>query len=97
MIQTNKIVSGKNLSYEIFGDGYEIYLGENRWIKQRGKYGKPMNKNKSYEENCLLQIEELTLETPEPSENLYGLTDEQYRGIVDNVIAQVQEGVRNND
>ena len=50
-----------------------------------------MNKNKSYEENCLLQIEELTLETPEPSENLYGLTDEQY------VIAQVQEGVRNND
>ena len=56
-----------------------------------------MNKNKSYEENCLLQIEELTLETPEPSENLYGLTDEQYRGIVDNVIAQVQEGVRNND
>ena len=97
MIQTNKIVSGKNLSYEIFGDGYEIYLGENRWIKQRGKYGKPMNKNKSYEENCLLQIEELTLETPEPSENLYGLTDEQYRCIVYIFISQVQEGFRNND
>ncbi|NCE98393.1 hypothetical protein [Emergencia sp. 1XD21-10] len=36
-------------------------------------------------------------EWQEPSENPYGLTDEQYREIVDNVIAQVQEGVRHND
>ena len=49
-----------NISYKILDNGYEIYLDGKLWITQYEPYGKPMDKNKSYEENCLMQIEELT-------------------------------------
>ena len=49
-----------NISYKILANGYEIYLDGVLWITQYEPYGHPMDKNKSYEENCLLQIEELT-------------------------------------
>ena len=62
MIQTNKIYVGKPIAYEILDDGYMIYLDGKPWIKQRGDYGKPMDSSKSYEENCLLQIEDITAE-----------------------------------
>ena len=59
IISTDKTVDNKPLSYEIFEDGYAIYLEGKIWITQRGQYSKPIDKTKSFEENCLLQIEEL--------------------------------------
>jgi hypothetical protein len=72
MINTNKTFAGKSIAYEILEDGYMIYLDNKPWISQQGIYAKPMDKSKSYEENCLAQIEELTRE-PEPQEQLYTL------------------------
>ena len=62
MITTDKTCDGKPIAYEILDDGYMIYLDGKAWIKQRGDYGKPMGSSKSYEENCLLQIEDITAE-----------------------------------
>lgn len=62
MTTTNKTYNGKPIAYEILDDGYMIYLDGRPWIKQRGDYGKPMEASKTYEENCLLQIEEITAE-----------------------------------
>lgn len=49
-----------NISYKIVENGYEIYLDGKLWITQYEPYAHPYDNNKSYEENCLLQIEELT-------------------------------------
>ena len=65
MTTTNKTYNGKPITYEILDDGYMIYLDGKPWIKQRGDYGKPMDSSKSYEENCLLQIEDITAEPKE--------------------------------
>ena len=62
MTNTDKTFDGKNIAYEILEDGYMIYLDGKPWIKQRGIYGKPMDASKTYEENCLLQIEDITAE-----------------------------------
>lgn len=62
MIQTDKTYDNKPIAYEILSDGYMIYLDGKAWIKQRGTYGKPMDTSKTYEENCLLQIEDITAE-----------------------------------
>ena len=62
MTTTDKTYTGKPIAYEILSDGYMIYLDGKAWIKQRGDYGKPMDSSKSYEENCLLQIEDITAE-----------------------------------
>lgn len=61
IIQTDKTIDGKKISYEIFEDGYKIYLDEKPWISQLKPYDKPMDDSKSYEENCLVHIEELTM------------------------------------
>lgn len=71
MITTDKTCDGKPIAYEILDDGYMIYLDGKAWIKQRGTYGKPMDSSKSYEENCLLQIEDIT----KPSEETYTLDE----------------------
>lgn len=65
MIQTDKAYKSKPIAYEILSDGYMIYLDGKAWVKQRGDYGKPMDSSKSYEENCLLQIEDITAEPKE--------------------------------
>ena len=60
-----------NISYKILANGYEIYLDGNLWITQYEPYGHPMDSSKSYEENCLMQIEELTTPAepvPDPTE-----------------------------
>ena len=62
MTTTNKTYNGKPIAYEILDDGYMIYLDGRPWIKQRGTYGKPMDTSKTYEENCQLQIEDITAE-----------------------------------
>ena len=93
MINMNKTFDGQAIAYEIFEDGYEIYLDGKLWIKQRGQYGKPVDAGMSYEENCLAQIEQLTT-VVEPS-NPYGIPDETVQTIKDDTVAELIElGVR---
>ena len=60
MTNTDKTINGQAIAYKILEDGYEIYLDGTLWIKQRGEYSKPIDKDKSFEENCIAQIEEIT-------------------------------------
>ena len=50
----------ENISYEILENGYKIYLDGKLWIEQLDEYSKPFDKNKSFEENCLLQLADIT-------------------------------------
>ena len=93
MTNTDKTINGQAISYEIFSDGYEIYLDGTLWIKQRGQYGKPVDSAKSYEENCLAQIEEITT-VVEPS-NPYGIDDVTYNNIIDDYTSSITEEVAN--
>jgi len=52
-------------SYRVFDDGYDIYMNNVKYITQRIPYDKPMDANKSWEENAILQIESM-LVPPEP-------------------------------
>lgn len=94
MTNTDKTINEQTISYEIFDDGYEIYLDGTLWIKQRGEYSKPIDKDKSYEENCLAQIEEITT-VVEPS-NPYGIDDTTYNNIIDDYTSSITEEVANN-
>jgi len=53
------------LTYDILDNGYVIKLDGKEWIKQVGNNSKPMDSTKTFEENCLLQIEDLTKEIVE--------------------------------
>lgn len=53
-----------NISYEIVENGYKIYLDGKLWIEQLDEYSKPYDVNKSYEENCIMQLDELTAPAP---------------------------------
>lgn len=68
MKTTDYKYDNKPISYEVTEDGYDIYLGGEKWISQHEQLGKPVDKNKSYEENCLAQIEEIC-NPPEPKED----------------------------
>ena len=94
MTNTDKTINGQAISYEIFSDGYEIYLDGTLWIKQRGRYGKPVDSAKSYEENCLAQIEEITT-VVEPS-NPYGIDDTTYNNIIDDYTSSITSEVASN-
>lgn len=59
MVNTGKFLDGKELSYKILEDGYNIYLGGRLWISQPKPYDKNFVPNGSYEENALAQIETL--------------------------------------
>lgn len=85
MTNIDKTFDGKSIAYEILDDGYMIYLEGKPWISQQGLYGKPIDKSKSFEENCLLQIEEITKE-PEPS------TDD-----IETILAELESEVGIND
>lgn len=50
----------ENISYEILENGYKIYLDGKLWIEQLDEYAKPIDESKSFEENCLAQLEEIT-------------------------------------
>ena len=93
MTNTDKTINGQAIAYEIFEDGYEIYLDGTLWIKQRGQYGKPIDSAKSYEENYLAQIEEITT-VVEPS-NPYGIDDTTYNNIIDNYTSSITSEVAN--
>jgi len=53
------------LTYDILDNGYVIKLEGKKWIEQLGENSKPMDSTKTFEENCLLQIEDLTKEVAE--------------------------------
>ena len=59
MKETNYKIEGKSISYEVSNNGYSIYLDGVLWITQYDDYGKPMDFTKSYEENCIMQIEDM--------------------------------------
>ena len=90
MIKTDKTIDGKVLGYEIKENGYLIYLDEILWISQLEPYGKPKDKEKSYEENCLMQIDEITKPVSEP--NKYNIPDETLNEILDDHNAMLIEG-----
>lgn len=79
-----------NISYKILDNGYEIYLDGVLWITQYEPYGHPMDSSKSFEENCLLQIEELTV-VPEEPNNDYGVPNDTYNQIIDDYTYQLME------
>ena len=87
MINTDKTIDGKTISYEILDDGYDIYLDGAIWITQHEPYGHPMDSSKSYEENCLLKIEELTAPV-EPAES-----PEWQNGYDQAVLDLIEQGV----
>jgi len=53
------------ITYDILNNGYIIKLDSKIWIEQVDENSKPMDSTKSFEENVLLQIEELTTEVEE--------------------------------
>lgn len=56
------------ISYEIFDDGYDIYLNGENWISQREPYNRIYKPDGTDEENCLLQIGTLIATDEEPVE-----------------------------
>lgn len=50
----------ENISYEILENGYKIYLDGKLWIEQLDEFSKPIDANKTFEENCIAQLEEIT-------------------------------------
>lgn len=73
--------NNSNVTYAIFKDGYDIYLNGSLWFTQREPY--IPDKTKTYEENAVLQIQEL-LNPPEddiiPMDDVYTmLVDYEYR------------------
>lgn len=68
-VATEYTYDGKILSYEVVGNGYDIFLGarEIPWISQR----EPLipNPELSYEEGCIKHIEEIAVQV-EPSVEL---------------------------
>lgn len=50
----------ENISYEIVENGYKIYLDGKLWIEQLDQYSKPIDESKSFEENCIAQLNEIT-------------------------------------
>ena len=53
------------LTYDILNDGYMINLDGKNWIEQVDENSKPIDSTKTFEENWLLQIEDLTKEIVE--------------------------------
>ena len=81
------------LTYDILENGYQIKLDGKTWIEQIGEYSKPMDSSKSYEENAILQIDDLTKEViSEESEVDKNIASLQTSDIENKVaIAQVYE------
>ena len=58
--------NNETISYEITEDGYDIYLGDKKWVTQYEPY--IPYPNLSYEAGCLKQIEEIC-KVKEPQED----------------------------
>lgn len=69
--KSNVVKFNDKYSYEIFDDGYDIYLDGQPHITQREPYAHVYAPEGTYEENALLQLESLTApvdENPEEEE-----------------------------
>ena len=61
MAAVNEVVKyNDELSYIIRENGYEIHLNGNPWITQFDQYSRIYKPEGTFEENCLIQLEELT-------------------------------------
>lgn len=69
-------------SYELFDDGYDIYDYDQKIISQHDPYGKVFDKSKSYEENCIIQLDQMTA-PPAPPEPPAPTPEEKLRSDVD--------------
>lgn len=63
---SGKTLDGKKIEYEILANGYDIYLGGQKWITQHDQYSRVIIPDGSYEENALAQIDQITTPAPEP-------------------------------
>lgn len=68
MKTTDYVINGQAVCYKVTGDGYDIYLGENKWISQHEPY--IPYPQLGYEGSCLKQIEEICNPTPQEEVNL---------------------------
>ena len=66
MKTTDYVINGQEVGYEVTGDGYDIYLGGNKWITQHEPY--IPYPQLGYEGSCLKQIEEICNPTPSQEE-----------------------------
>ena len=62
----SRIKYNDDYSYEIYDDGYDIFADDMVVITQRGAFSKPYDSSKSYEENCILQLDDMTKEPSPP-------------------------------
>lgn len=69
------------ISYEVFGDGYDIYDYGHSWITQREPYAKLFVPDGTYEENAIAHCEDLT--KPAPPQPYIPTEEEKLRADVD--------------
>ena len=65
----------ERITYNILENGYKIYLDGNPWIKQVEPY--IPYRNVSYEESCLMQIEDLCKADEDEQKRLDEITEMQ--------------------
>lgn len=59
MKETNYKIDGKAISYLIEPNGYSIYLDNQLWMTQYDNCSKLFKADGTYEENCIMQIEDM--------------------------------------
>ena len=59
MKETNYKIEGKTISYLIEPNGYSIYLDNQLWMTQHDDCSKLFKSDGTYEENCIMQIEDI--------------------------------------
>ena len=59
MKETNYKIEGKTISYLIEPNGYSIYLDNQLWMEQHDDCSKLFKSDGTYEENCIMQIEDI--------------------------------------
>ena len=59
MKETNYKIDGKAISYLIEPNGYSIYLDNQLWMTQHDDCSKLFKSDGTYEENCIMQIEDI--------------------------------------
>lgn len=62
----SRIIYDDTYSYEVLPDGYDIYENDVKIITQHDPYGKVFKKNGTYEENAIIQLDQMTAPQPEP-------------------------------
>lgn len=67
MTNTEYLIDGKNVSYEVTDDDYTIYLNGTPWIKQDAKGYIPFPQD-TLEASCVAHIESIASTTEEPVE-----------------------------